>query len=150
MLCIALAPALAAAPALALGSTADCEDEISEEIAIPQFEDGPVRVILPCGVAEQVLLAGDLACADANPYLVTHNGTLLCELDVPALAATTSPVLERAPAATLSSSSAFSAAGVAPAVSALVPPLVVELLGARPHVPMAPREGFVRPPAVPS
>lgn len=123
----------------------ECEEEASPAIA-------PIapKLILPCAVAERVLTAtGDLACADANLYVVTHAGTLLCEVDIPALVASSSAV-ERAPQATLSASSAFSAAAPASHQSSLPPPLVIERRPAPVAVARAPLDGFARPPSVPS
>lgn len=144
--------ALGAAPALAVDLDA-CEDEVTVADAVEhrEREAPPPRLILPCAVAEHVLTAtGDLACADATLYVVTHAGTLLCEIDVPALVASSSPTIERAPAATLSASSAFSAAGLASLQISLLPPLVVDLPRGAPVTTSAPRDGFARPPAVPS
>jgi hypothetical protein len=152
-----LAFALSAMPALALdrADLSECQDEVSLEPAVvvapPVAPPPPARVILPCAVAEHVLTAsGDLACADATLYVVTHAGTLLCEVDVPALVASSSPTVERAPAATLSASSAFSAAGLASLSTGVVPPLVVDL----PRAPLpsgaTPQDGFTRALSVPS
>lgn len=132
-------------PAFAL-DLSECEDVSVEPVEVPT-----ARVILPCAVAEHVLTAtGDLACADATLYIVTHAGTLLCEVDVPALVASTMPTVERSPGATLSASSAFSAAGLSPTMTSLLPPLVVDL--PRPHIDsgIAPRDGYTRAPSVPS
>jgi hypothetical protein len=142
-----LAFALSAMPSLALDLN-ECEDELSVEPAPPP---AVARVILPCAVAEHVLTAtGDLACADATLYVVTHAGTLLCEVDVPALVASSMPTIERAPGATLSASSAFSAAGLAPSFTGIVPPLVVDLPRAPLDPSATPRDGFTRAPSVPS
>src|SRR5690349_11954249 len=151
--------ALTATPALALDGVArdlaECEDEVSLEptaaLAAPAVDVVAPRVILPCAVAEHVLTStGDLACADATLYVVTHAGTLLCEVDVPALVASSMPTVERAPGATLSASSAFSAAGLASVPTGVVPPLVVDLPRAPHASAAAPRDGFARPPSVPS
>jgi hypothetical protein len=152
--------AFTAMPALALEGPArdlaECEElsvEPAAEIAAPAAPAPEValRVILPCAVAEHVLTStGDLACADATLYVVTHAGTLLCEVDVPALVASSMPTVERAPGATLSASSAFSAAGLAPTFTGIVPPLVVDLPRAPFHSGAAPRDGFTRAPSVPS
>lgn len=143
-----MAIALCAAPSLALDLN-ECADEVSVEPTPPP--PAVPRVILPCAVAEHVLTAtGDLACADATLYVVTHAGTLLCEVDVPALVASSMPTIERAPGATLSASSAFSAAGLAPSFAGIVPPLVVDLPGAPVDSGAAPRDGFTRAPSVPS
>lgn len=141
-------------PAFAEGFARDlseCEDEVSVEPAPVAAPVVAPRVILPCAVAERVFTAnGDLACADATLYVVTHAGMLLCEVDVPALVASSMPTVERAPGATLSASSAFSAAGLSPSITSILPPLVVDLPRAPFNSGAAPREGFTRPPAVPS
>jgi hypothetical protein len=146
-----LAFALTAMPAFAL-DLGECEDEVSLEPAeIAVAPEVAPRVILPCAVAEHVLTStGDLACADATLYVVTHAGTLLCEVDVPALVASSMPTVERAPGATLSASSAFSAAGLASVPTGIVPPLVVDLPRAPLDSNAAPRDGFTRAPSVPS
>jgi hypothetical protein len=125
---------------------AECE----EALADPEPSLSRGRLILPCAVADNALQNGGLACADAAVYVVTHDGVLLCQIDVPTLAPSTSPQIERAPAATLSTSTAFAAAGLWGQVSALPPPLVVELTAVvRPRASM-PHDGFSRRPAIPS
>lgn len=130
-----------------------CEDEgrsIEEqhEVIAPE----PARVILPCALAEHafVVPSGDPSCADATIYVVTDAGVLLCQIDVAALASATTLTIEQAPQATFSSSTAFSAAGIPSFASTLMPPLVVDLAGARPAAWALPRDGHARPPAVPS
>ena len=130
-----------------------CEDEgrsVEEHEVIVAPE--PVRVILPCSLAEHafVVPSGDPSCADATIYVVTDAGVLLCQIDVAALASSTTLTIEQAPSATFSSSTAFSAAGIPSFASTLMPPLVVDLAGPLPAAWALPRDGHAHPPAVPS
>ena len=111
----------------------------------------PVRLILPCALAEHALVAsGYPSCADAAIYIVTDAGVLLCQIDVSALASSIPLHIESAPVANMSTSSAFAASAVPACGAALAPPLAVDLLANCPELHALPRDGFARPPVLPS
>lgn len=99
--------------------------------------DGRDRVILPCVLAEM-----GPSCADATVYVMTTGGVLLCQMDIPALAAGGLPQVERTPASP-PASSAFFAAALPGTVPALPFALVRELPSASFDSGGAPRDGFV-------
>lgn len=142
----------AARPAAAIPATLTAceEDGHSDEV---QATPEPARMILPCSLAEHAFVSpssGDPSCADAAIYLVTDAGVLLCQIDVSALASSSLPHIEKAPPATFATSTAFSAGGIPAVGAALPPPLVVDLAAVPGPAPALPRDGFGRPPPVPS
>jgi hypothetical protein len=135
-----LLPALllvAAAPALAIAPL--CEPELE-----------PTRVILPCGVADNVITAGNASCADATFYIVTADGEVLCQIELPVLAPSTTTSIERAPGGLPSSSSSFGAAAHATDIGRLPLPCVVDLAAGGSSSASIPADGHARPPPVPS
>jgi hypothetical protein len=94
------------------GANANAADRVAEE----------ARVILPCAVAD----TGN-GCADASIYVLTTGGVLLCQIDIPALAAggQALPEVEQIPGTPPPSSSGTAAVAGLPPAGAVLPPVLV-------------------------
>lgn len=124
----------------------DSPDDDDGPLAEPAEHGAPEEpsLILPCVLAEM-----GPSCADATFYLVTTTGILLCQMDIPALAAGGLPQVERTPAR-LPASSAFFAAALPVEVAAVPPALVRELPAADVDDAGLARDGFARSSCPPS
>lgn len=77
----------------------DCDDmsvEANDDDDAPDLSDR--EVVVPCAMAESGALGP--ACTDAAFYVVNQHGTLLCRVELTMFTnATTTPIVEQAPAA---------------------------------------------------